>query len=575
MIKISRSISSPVNLERIKGIIVRRFGNKNNTEHLERSYQRERFMRRRFFNYQRWVVQNYPNESDITAQRKEINNYKFKPLISVIIPIYKTDPNLLRECFDSVVKQSYENWEICAVDDHSESLEIKKIAQEYKKKYGPKFQYKYQEVNGHISLTSNAAVEISKGDFILLLDHDDVLWPNAMYEAVKLLNNHPNIDFIYTDEDMLEDACVHDHPYTKPAFDELMLRSCNYITHMVLLKREVFNKVGGFRVGVEGAQDWDLFLRATRKTKKIAHISTITYSWRLIETSTAMGGFDAKPYAYEAQRKSVIDNYKALNIPVDEAVLHKYFVGWMPKFNNLDITVQIVIRSSSIEQTYALMKQVEDTKGEVSVCYTIEGVSRGALGRRDRGFMGKLDITYVSELRPSDITEQYVVLLKGFVDMHAQLGWLNSALGLMEYSAIKGVAFSILTSQHIVQNAGYASETKRGMVELLHGYYEGLDKRLDTQLLSMRSTQAINTRACLTTKENAKIIAARDKNYDNQVLVLKDAMFSPFAKCFVPADHNTVTPYGVAKGQINFGLHLPKESKFWFKDYINDSNDSE
>src|SRR5690606_32657433 len=155
-----------------------------------------------------------------------------------------------------------------------------------------------REKNGHICKASNSALKLAKGEYVALLDHDDILWPNALYEEVKSINSNPSVDFIYTDEDKIDlDGKSHVNPFFKPDWSPEFLRSINYITHFSVIRRKLVNKVGGFRPGYEGAQDWDLFLRVSRQTSNIHHIPTVLYSWRKSENSTAQQP-SAKDYAY-------------------------------------------------------------------------------------------------------------------------------------------------------------------------------------------------------------------------------------------------------------------------------------
>ncbi len=259
--------------------------------------------------YRQWVRKNYPKKKELVLQQKHIKEFKHKPLISVVMPTYNTNPTLLKQCLDSVIKQSYTNWELCIADDASTNKEVVEILEDYAKKH-TNIKYMVRDQNGHICKASNSALKLAKGEFVSLLDHDDVLWPNALYEVVKVINNKPKTDFIYSDEDKIDEAGKkHSNPFFKPDWSPEYLRSVNYITHFSTIRKKLIDKVGGFRPGYEGAQDWDLFLRISRITDKIEHIPSIIYSWRMTETSTAQDP-SAKEYAYKNQKKALLDDVK-------------------------------------------------------------------------------------------------------------------------------------------------------------------------------------------------------------------------------------------------------------------------
>lgn len=260
--------------------------------------------------YEVWIDEHFPDFIEIAKLRKEGLNFKYQPLISVIVPTYNTDHQFLRDCLDSVIGQVYENWELCIVDDASPDKQVRKIIEEYAKN-DSRITYKFLDKNQHIAHATNAAVKMATGEFVALFDHDDLLWPNALHEVVKALNKNKNIDFIYTDEDKItEDRFEHLGPFLKPDYNPDFLHSVNYVTHFSVIRKDFYEKIGGERPDYNGAQDWDLILRIFRETKKIHHIPKIVYSWRIHSESTAKST-DAKPYVVEAQRKALQDDLSA------------------------------------------------------------------------------------------------------------------------------------------------------------------------------------------------------------------------------------------------------------------------
>jgi GT2 family glycosyltransferase len=272
--------------------------------------------------YQLWLQRNIPDFIEITRLREEAASFAYQPLISVLVPTYNTDPGFLRDCLNSVRAQVYDKWELCIVDDGSPNDTVRSIIKEYAAK-DSRIRYTFLEQNQHIARATNEAIALATGEFVALLDHDDLLWPNALYEVVKALNEDRGLDFLYTDEDKItEDRFEHLAPFFKPDWNPDFLRSVNYMAHFAVIRKEIVERIDGFREGYEGAQDWDLFLRITRVTQKIHHIPKIVYSWRVHRLSTAKGT-QAKPYAVEAQRKALTDDlclrhYEDARIEIDK-----------------------------------------------------------------------------------------------------------------------------------------------------------------------------------------------------------------------------------------------------------------
>jgi glycosyltransferase involved in cell wall biosynthesis len=278
-------------------------------------FQRHQISRQRRNEYNAWYHANRPHHADLESQREQARNFRSRPLISLVVPTYNTPDNFLKACIESVLAQTYDRWELCIADDASTDAKVLKTIENYAKK-DSRIKYVFREKNGHICEASNSALALAKGDFVALLDHDDILWPNALYEVASLLNSKPKTDFVYTDEDKVDEkGTTHSDPFFKPAWSPEYLRSINYITHFSVIRRSLVDKVGGFRNGYEGAQDWDLFMRTSRETNRIEHIPKVLYSWRRSEGSTALRP-SAKNYAYKNQRKVLIDDAKARGLKI-------------------------------------------------------------------------------------------------------------------------------------------------------------------------------------------------------------------------------------------------------------------
>lgn len=258
------------------------------------------------FAYQQWLVQHFPRAADLRKMADTVPAFPYKPTISIIVPVYNTPEKFLRDAIESVFNQIYPYWELCLADDASTAAHIKPILQEYAARDG-RIKVTFCEENGHISRASNAAISTATGEFIALLDHDDLITPDALYEVVLLLNQHPEADMIYSDEDKVDETNQLMHPFFKPDWCPDSFLSRMYTCHFGVYRRSIVDEIGGFRVGFEGSQDYDLVLRLTEKTENIYHIPKILYHWRLHAASTASGKQDVKTYAYEAAKKAILE----------------------------------------------------------------------------------------------------------------------------------------------------------------------------------------------------------------------------------------------------------------------------
>lgn len=255
--------------------------------------------------YPNWLARN--EVLDIEAMTQEIATFHYQPKISIAMPVYNVEEKWLRLCIDSILNQVYTNWELCMADDASTDPNVKKILTEYQQ-LDERIRVVFREQNGHISEATNSALVIATGEFVALLDNDDELAINAFYEVVKVLNENPELDLIYSDEDKIDMDGNRSDPAFKPDWSPDLLLGTNYISHLGVYRRSILEDIGGFRKGYEGSQDYDLVLRFTEKTTKerIKHIPKVLYYWRMLPTSTAVDQ-GSKGYAFEAGLRAVQD----------------------------------------------------------------------------------------------------------------------------------------------------------------------------------------------------------------------------------------------------------------------------
>lgn len=252
--------------------------------------------------YEPWYEAYVPDGETLNRQRKR--KFSNAPLISVVVPAYHTPPLFLRQMLDSLIAQTYGGWELCIANGSPDDKEMEAVLAEYERR-DSRIRHENLKENLGIAENTNAAFRMAKGEFIGLLDHDDLLAPNALYEIALALEKNPEADVVYTDEDKVTtDLKEHFQPHLKPDFNLDLLRSNNYICHFFTVRREIVEQVGGFRKEFDGAQDYDFIFRCTEEARKILHIPEILYHWRTHKESTADNPA-SKMYAFEAGKRAI------------------------------------------------------------------------------------------------------------------------------------------------------------------------------------------------------------------------------------------------------------------------------
>ncbi len=264
-------------------------------------------------NYNDWFLRHKATDEELEEQKKY--KFEYSPKISIIVPTYNTPIKLLREMVDSVRNQSYSNWELCIADGSQGNAELESVLNEYVSN-DKRIVVKYLDENYGIAGNTNGALALATGEYIGLLDHDDLLAENALFEVAKVLQDK-SVDIVYTDEDKVtDDLSRHLDPNFKPDFSIDLFRSHNYITHFFVCRKEIIDKIGGFRSDYDGSQDYDLMFRCIENSKVIKHIPMILYHWRVCVGSVAENP-EAKMYAYEAGKKAIEAHLERMNIKAE------------------------------------------------------------------------------------------------------------------------------------------------------------------------------------------------------------------------------------------------------------------
>ena len=262
--------------------------------------------------YQKWLSKHLPTKAELDRQRKE--TFKIQPKFSVVVPLYKTPKQYLEALVKSIEDQTYANWELCFSDGSGTESPLKQYLEELTSK-DSRIKVIRSEQQKKISENTNRAISIASGDYIVFADHDDVLTKHALYECARALNENPDVDVIYSDEDKMSmDGNKFFQPHFKPDFNIDLLCSVNYICHLLVVKRDLQKKIGVLREEFDGAQDHDFILRCVESADKIYHIPKILYHWRSHENSTSENP-ESKLYAFDAGKRAVQAHYDRKNIP--------------------------------------------------------------------------------------------------------------------------------------------------------------------------------------------------------------------------------------------------------------------
>ena len=266
--------------------------------------------------YAEWLASE-AKHAEVESERalQDIGRMPAPPLISVLMPVYNTPEALLRKAIGSVQGQLYPHWELCIADDASTDPGVRAVLAELAAT-DPRIHVVHRPVNGHISEASNTALEMARGEFVALFDHDDELHPFALYRIAADAAAHPDAELFFTDEDKIDEEGRRSTPYFKCDFNHELLLSHNMICHLGVYRRRTLREIGGFRKGFEGAQDYDLALRFIERVgpERVRHIPRVLYHWRMHALSTAAAA-SAKPYATQAARMALAEHLQRTNTP--------------------------------------------------------------------------------------------------------------------------------------------------------------------------------------------------------------------------------------------------------------------
>lgn len=448
--------------------------------------------------YHCWLRNYDPTDAaSMAALREKIETLGITTTFSVVMPVYNPPLDYLRHAIESVQAQIYPHWEICIADDMSPKQEVRDLLNELAAQ-DSRIKLVFREKNGHISAATNSAIEIATGDFIALMDNDDVLPPHALAYMALAAHQNPSAGLIYSDEDKITADNVRQAPYFKCQLNYELLLSQNMISHFGVYRRSVLEAIGGFRVGYEGAQDWDLALRVIEKIgiENVVHVPRVLYHWRIFPGSTALA-LEEKDYALEAQIKSVASHltrigkpdtqvYPAPGIPGLLRIKHalpsplplvSIIIPIRGQVKSLSRCVDSILEKTSYPDYEILI--VDSSSGHSSKAYLQQVVAhQDALGKIKVIEADMASSTpELNNLGVAQAQGEYLVLMNNDIEI-IQTDWVEEMLGFAAQSDIGGVGVQIWRTDDTLLHGGIvlgvggvASYAHKGMPRGNFGYF--------------------------------------------------------------------------------------------------------
>lgn len=418
------------------------------------------------YDYGEWYDLTKPTKEELESQRETV--FPYSPRFSIVIPVYKTPEKYLREMLDSIIAQTYTNWELCIADGSPEGEDVFAVLNQYVKA-DSRIHVRVLGENRKIAGNTNAAMEMADGDYIVLADHDDVMTANALYECAKALQENPGIDVIYTDEDKMDmDGKALFDPHFKPDFNPDLLTSVNYICHMFVAKRSLVDKAGGFREAFDGAQDYDFIFRCTEQAEKIHHIPKVLYHWRCHQDSTASNPA-SKLYAFEAGARAIMAHYERMGIRakkvekgVDYGIYHTTFkVAGNPLISviipskdhhtDLDLCIRSVADRGTYKNVEFVVIENNSTEPETFAYY--ESIQKECSNVRVVRWEREFNYAAINNFGVGFARGEYLLFLNNDVEIIAP-DFMEELLGFVSREDVGIAGARLLYQDDTIQHAG-------------------------------------------------------------------------------------------------------------------------
>lgn len=415
--------------------------------------------------YEKWIRQNTPDGTELEKERAE--QFPYTPLFSIVVPLYRTKEEYLRELIGSVRDQTYGNWELCLSDGSGQDSSLTELLNRYSEEE-PRIRVIHSEVPLGISENTNAAIEKASGEYLVFADHDDILAPDALYECVSRLNQDSSYDVLYSDEDKISmDGKKRFDPQFKPDFNLDLLRSMNYICHLFVVKRSLAEKAGDLDAAYDGAQDYDFIFRCIEKAEKICHIPRILYHWRCHQDSTAVNQ-ESKLYAFEAGRRAVQAHFERMGIrakvsqgehlglyrtvyPVEGQPLVSILIPNKDHAEDLKRCISS-IREKSDYRNYEIIV-IENNSVEARTFELYEELCREDARIRLVTFPGSFNYSAINNLGVSHAKGDYLLFLNNDTEL-IDGNVISEMLGICQRQDVGAVGARLFFGDDTIQHAG-------------------------------------------------------------------------------------------------------------------------
>jgi GT2 family glycosyltransferase len=478
--------------------------------------------------YDGWVRTNSLTPALLRRMARDVTRIATTgPLISVVVPTYNTPSAYLEALIDSLRTQLYPNWQLCLADDASTEPHVRSILEKAAAS-DSRVEFSLRSANGHIVKASNTALELVKGEYVGLLDHDDVLTPDALLQVAEAISARPAVDFLYTDEDKLSPAGARYDPIFKGAFSPEMAITHNYIQHFAVIRASLLRQVGGFRAGFEGAQDLDLYLRVIERTdpSRVQHVPFVCYHWRAHPESTASTAAQ-KDYVFASARRSIEEalTRRGLRATVflpdwaNQANCCLYQLRWSPELlRENPVTIVIPTKNQgdllkkcidslvrTVETTHLKLIVVDDFSNDESTTRYLRRLnSRKDLDCeviRPRSQLAEFNFSHLVNAGVAHATTPLVLLLNNDTEA-LEPGWLEEMVGWMSIHGVGAVGAKLLYPDGTIQHAGVIVGSHGGLAE--HIFHRLPGGMIGFNFLShaARNVTAV-TAACMLTSKTA------------------------------------------------------------------------
>ena len=414
--------------------------------------------------YGPWYEAYIPDEETLETQRK--HRFDYKPLISIAVPAYQTPVEFLKQMIESLISQTYSEWELCIANASPDNEGMQRVLADYSAR-DSRVRFCNLKENLGIAENTNQAFAMAKGEFMGLLDHDDLLAPNALYEIVKALQDHPEADALYTDEDKVTtELDEHFQPHLKPDFNLDLLRSNNYICHFFVVRRSIVEKAGGFRKEFDGAQDYDFIFRCTENAREVLHVPEILYHWRTHKASTADNPA-SKMYAFEAGKRAIEANlertktkgivthtqdlgFYRVKYPVQGNPLVSVIIPNKDEKETLQTCLEMLEKNTSYQNFEIIIIENNSTTDEIFKYYKeLSKDPRIHLLRWGKEF----NYSAINNFGVAHAKGEYLLFLNNDVKA-INPDWMEEMLGVCQRPEVGGVGAKLIYPDNTIQHAG-------------------------------------------------------------------------------------------------------------------------